>query len=107
MKLSDFVAQRIFELEIKHVFMVTGGGAMHLNHSFGTHPGIEVVYNHHEKACYIAAESYVHKTYPEITNRADVAWFGDVVITTTGDLQENVIEGTITSNFLNKKTINL
>jgi acetolactate synthase-1/2/3 large subunit len=58
MKLSDFVAQRIFELKIKHVFMVTGGGAMHLNHSFGTHPGIEVVYNHHEQACSIAAESY-------------------------------------------------
>jgi thiamine pyrophosphate-dependent acetolactate synthase large subunit-like protein len=58
MKLSDFVAQRIFELKIKHVFMVTGGGAMHLNHSFGTHPGLEVVYNHHEQACSIAAESY-------------------------------------------------
>jgi acetolactate synthase-1/2/3 large subunit len=58
MKLSDFIAKRIFELNINHVFMVTGGGAMHLNHSFGSHPEIETTFNHHEQACAIAAESY-------------------------------------------------
>ena len=58
MKLSDFVAKRIFELNIKNVFMVTGGGAMHLNHSFGCHPGIKTTFNHHEQACAIAAESF-------------------------------------------------
>jgi len=56
---------------------------------------------------YLAAESYIHKDYPLIINRADTAWYGDVIITTTGDLQENVIEGTISTNFLNKKEISV
>ena len=58
MKLSDYVAQKIVEHGIRHVFMVTGGGAMHLNHSLGTHKGLECIFNHHEQACAIAAEAY-------------------------------------------------
>jgi acetolactate synthase-1/2/3 large subunit len=58
MKLSDYVAQRLSELGIQHVFMVTGGGAMHLNHSLGTHPALECIFNHHEQACSMAAEAY-------------------------------------------------
>jgi len=58
MKLSEYVAQKIAELGTRHVFMVTGGGAMHLNHSFGTHPQIECIFNHHEQACAMAAEAY-------------------------------------------------
>ena len=58
MKLSDYVAQRLSELGIQHVFMVTGGGAMHLNHSLGTHPNLECIFNHHEQACSMAAEAY-------------------------------------------------
>jgi acetolactate synthase-1/2/3 large subunit len=48
----------VVELGIRHVFMVTGGGAMHLNHSLGTNKNLECVFNHHEQACAIAAESY-------------------------------------------------
>ena len=58
MKLSDYVAQRVVELGVKHVFMVTGGGAMHLNHSLGTNKNLECIFNHHEQACAIAAEAY-------------------------------------------------
>jgi acetolactate synthase-1/2/3 large subunit len=57
-KLSDWVAQKCVELGIRHVFMVTGGGAMHLNHSLGSHREIESIFNHHEQACAIAAEAY-------------------------------------------------
>lgn len=57
-KLSDYVAQKVAELGVRHVFMVTGGGAMHLNHSLGTHPDIECIFNHHEQACAIGAEAY-------------------------------------------------
>ena len=66
MKLSDYVAQKSVELGVKHVFMVTGGGAMHLNHSFGTHPALECIFNHHEQACAIGAEGYyrVHNKLP-------------------------------------------
>jgi len=58
MKLSDYVSQKVVELGVKHVFMVTGGGAMHLNHSFGTNKGLECIFNHHEQACAIGAEAY-------------------------------------------------
>jgi acetolactate synthase-1/2/3 large subunit len=58
MKLSDWVAQKCADQGVRHVFMVTGGGAMHLNHSFGTHPKLECVFNHHEQACAMAAEAY-------------------------------------------------
>lgn len=58
MKLSDYVSQKVVELGVKHVFMVTGGGAMHLNHSFGTNKSLECIFNHHEQACAIGAEAY-------------------------------------------------
>lgn len=57
-KLSDYVANRIAESGIRDVFMVTGGGAIHLNDSIGKHPGLRVLFNHHEQACAMAAESY-------------------------------------------------
>lgn len=56
-KLSDFIAKRLKEVyNTEHVFMVSGGGAMHLNDSFGKY--IPYVCNHHEQACAIAAEGY-------------------------------------------------
>ena len=57
-KLSDWVAEKCAELGVRHVFMVTGGGAMHLNHSLGTNSKLECVFNHHEQACAMAAEAY-------------------------------------------------
>lgn len=62
MKLSDYVAQKLVEHGVKHVFMVTGGGAMHLNHSFGTLSELECIFNHHEQACSIGAEAYYRLT---------------------------------------------
>lgn len=57
-KLSDWVAQECVNQGVRHVFMVTGGGAMHLNHSFGTHPKLDCIFNHHEQACAMGAEAY-------------------------------------------------
>ncbi len=57
-KLSDYVADRLVAHGIRHVFMITGGGAMHLNDSLGKNPGLQVIFNHHEQACATAAESY-------------------------------------------------
>jgi acetolactate synthase-1/2/3 large subunit len=57
-KLSNYVAKKVHELGVRHVFMITGGGAMHLNHSLGTHPGLKTIFNHHEQACSMAAEAY-------------------------------------------------
>ena len=62
MKCSDYVAQNLVDHGIHHVFMITGGGAMHLNVSLGKHPKLETIFNHHEQACAIAAESYARLT---------------------------------------------
>lgn len=58
MKLSDYLAQRFAFLGISRCFSVTGGAAMHLNHSFGSNTEIQCTYLHHEQACAIAAEGY-------------------------------------------------
>lgn len=62
MKLSDYVAKKVAENNINHVFMVTGGGAMHLNHSFGSNKNIECIFNHHEQGCAIGADAYYRLT---------------------------------------------
>ena len=56
-KVSDYIARRLHELGCRHVFMVTGGAAMHLNDSFARASSpYQVVFCHHEQACAIAAE---------------------------------------------------
>lgn len=57
-KVSDFVADFLVEHGIRTVFTVVGGGAMHLNDSLGHHPHLKCIYNHHEQASAMAAESY-------------------------------------------------
>ena len=57
-RLSDYVARRLHEFGIRHVFMLTGGGAMHLNDAMGRADGLEYVCCHHEQALAMAAESY-------------------------------------------------
>ncbi len=57
-KVSDYVAEKLVEAGISQVFTVTGGGAMHLNDALGHQEGLHCLYNHHEQACAIAAESY-------------------------------------------------
>lgn len=57
-RLSDYVAARLVEHGIRHVFMLTGGGAMHLNDALGRAEGLTYVCCHHEQALAMAAESY-------------------------------------------------
>ena len=62
MKLSDYVVRFIAEQGVKHVFLVTGGGAMHLNQSLSTETAIEPVCNSHEQASAMCAEGYSKAT---------------------------------------------
>lgn len=57
-RIADYIAQTLAAQGIRHVFLVTGGGAMHLNDAFGRCEGMSYVACHHEQACTIAAESY-------------------------------------------------
>ncbi len=57
-RLADYVADFLVNHGIKDCFMITGGGAMHLNDALGHKEGLHCTYNHHEQGCAIAAESY-------------------------------------------------
>ena len=81
MKLSDYVFQFIKDKGIEHVFMLPGGGAMHLVDSLGN-SGIDYVCCLHEQAAAIAAEAY-----GQHTNNIGV------VLTTSGPGATNAITG--------------
>lgn len=81
-KLSDWVAEQLVAHGVRDIFMLTGGGAMHLNHSLGTHPGLATTFCHHEQALSMAAEAYTR-----LTNRLAV------VNVTSGPGGTNAITG--------------
>lgn len=60
-KLSDYIFKFIKDQGVKHIFMLPGGGAMHLVDSLGT-SDIEFTCCQHEQAVAIAAESYAQHT---------------------------------------------
>jgi acetolactate synthase-1/2/3 large subunit len=62
MKLSDYVVRFIADQGVKHVFLVTGGGAMHLNQSLGAEPRLQAICNSHEQASAMCAEGYAKAT---------------------------------------------
>lgn len=82
MKLSDYVVRFIAEQGVKHVFLVTGGGAMHLNASLAAEKRLIPVCNLHEQASAVAAENY-----SKATNNLGVC------MVTTGPGSTNAITG--------------
>jgi acetolactate synthase-1/2/3 large subunit len=74
----DFVAAR----NVKNVFILAGGGAMHLNDSLGRCGDLHYVCNLHEQAVAIAAEAYAR-----VTNHLSVA------MVTTGPGGTNAVTG--------------
>ncbi|MBB4839722.1 acetolactate synthase-1/2/3 large subunit [Sphingomonas kyeonggiensis] len=58
MRVADLIARLLVEHGVTDMFMLTGGGAMHLNDAFGRAEGLHKVFVHHEQAASIAAESY-------------------------------------------------
>ena len=82
MKLSDYIAGQLADWGVRHIFLVTGGGAMHLNDSIGREPRLQYVCNHHEQASAMAAEGY-----------ARVSGLPGVVNVTTGPGGINALNG--------------
>jgi acetolactate synthase-1/2/3 large subunit len=76
----SFVAQQ----GVKHVFLLTGGGAMHLNDALARCADLSYVCNHHEQASAIGAEHY-----SKATNNLGVA------LVTTGPGGTNAITGVV------------
>ncbi len=81
-KLSDCILQFVADQGVRHVFLVTGGGAMHLNESLGRTKAITPVCNSHEQASAICAEAYA-----KATNDLGVA------LVTTGPGGTNAVTG--------------
>lgn len=61
-RLADYIAETLAHHGVRHIFMVTGGGAMHLNDAFGRCKELQYVCCHHEQACAMAAEAYARVT---------------------------------------------
>ena len=83
-KISDYIVNYFIEKEITQVFTVVGGGAMHLNDSFGHNEKVNCVYNHHEQACAMAAEGYAR-----VTNKPAI------VCVTSGPGAVNALNGVV------------
>ncbi|HVO83579.1 MAG TPA: thiamine pyrophosphate-binding protein [Syntrophobacteria bacterium] len=83
-KVSDYIFRRLADHGVRHVFLLTGGGAMHLNDSLRKETRIEYICNHHEQACAMAAEGY-----------ARVSGQIGVVCVTTGPGGTNALTGVL------------
>ncbi len=57
-KLAKYISEFLVNHGITDCFMVTGGGAMHLDDAIGHQDGLHCIFNHHEQGCSIAAEAY-------------------------------------------------
>ena len=81
-RVADYVAKFLESKNIKHVFTVTGGGAMFLNDGLAKNTNIKGIFNHHEQACAMAAVGY-----SKVNNKTAV------VMPTTGCGGTNTITG--------------
>ena len=81
MKLSDYVVKFLEDKGIEHIFMLSGGGCLHLVDSVGK-SNLKYVCNLHEQAVAIAGEAYA-----QYTNKPSVC------LVTTGPGGTNTITG--------------
>lgn len=56
-KVSDYIMQFLVDCGIRHLYLISGGGMMHLLDSAAANPGLELVFNLNEQASSICAES--------------------------------------------------
>lgn len=80
MKLSDYVISFLEEQKVKDVFLLSGGGIMHLLDSLAKNSNINKYYNLHEQASGFAADGYA-----QYSNKLGV------VFATTGPGATNVV----------------
>jgi acetolactate synthase-1/2/3 large subunit len=83
-KLSDYVFRFLADHGVKHVFMLPGGGAMHLNNALGANNQIDYTCMLHEQGAAVAAEGWAR-----VTNDLGVA------LVTTGPGGTNAVTGVL------------
>ncbi len=57
-RVADYIFDHLADTGVKHVFLLTGGGAMFLNDALGHCHRLQYVCCHHEQACAMATEAY-------------------------------------------------
>jgi len=83
-RVADYIAKFLAEHKdtAKTIFLVSGGGNMHIIDGIGKNPALNYVCNHHEQACAIAAEGFAR-----VSNKIGIA------VVTTGPGGTNAITG--------------
>ena len=61
-KVTDYICNYLVKKGVRDIFMVSGGGAMHLVDSIGRYKRLKYICPHHEQAAAIAAEGYSRAT---------------------------------------------
>jgi acetolactate synthase-1/2/3 large subunit len=84
MRVADWIMRRLADEGVRVMFLLPGGGAMHLNDALQLEKRIEPIACHHEQACAIAAEAYGR------TGARSNPGFG-VALVTTGPGATNVV----------------
>lgn len=62
LRVADYIFKFLADYGVKHVFLVVGGSAMHLNDALKKTKRIKYVCTHHEQAAAMAAEGYARTT---------------------------------------------
>ena len=84
MRVADYIFRTLADRGAKHVFLVTGGGAMHLNDALRREKRLRYICCLHEQACAMAAEGY-----------ARIAGSPGIVSVTTGPGGTNALTGVL------------
>ncbi len=61
-RVSDYIINHLYKIGIKHIFLISGGGSMHLNDAVAMNKKIKYICTHHEQAAAIAADVYSRVT---------------------------------------------
>lgn len=62
MRVADYVIARLHQAGVRHIFMVTGRGALFLTDAVAKNPGIAGISVHHEQSASFAAIAYAEQT---------------------------------------------
>jgi acetolactate synthase-1/2/3 large subunit len=57
-RVADYIFDHLAQTGVKHVFLITGGGAMFLNDALCRCKALQYICCHHEQACAMGAEAY-------------------------------------------------
>lgn len=62
MRVSDYIAARIADAGVRHIFLLSGGGMMHLLDAISRRTDLTYICNHHEQCSAFAADAYARKS---------------------------------------------